>query len=95
MWYSARALFRCEVQGDKRKRILFEETIFLLRARFDAEARKNALKIARKKQHSYNNVYKERVRWKFHRLLEVLHLIDQRLVPGAEVYWRLFKKHQR
>jgi len=92
IWYSARVLFRCVVQGDKRKRILFEETIFLVRARYDEEARKNALAIARKKQLSYNNMFKQKVRWKFHKLLEVLPLIDQRMVPGAEVYWRLFER---
>ncbi len=92
LWFSARALFRCEVEGDKRKRILFEETIFLLRASHDEEAKKIALTIARKKQLSYDNMYKQRVRWKLHKLVEVLYLIDQRMAPGAEVYWRLFHK---
>ena len=91
-WYSAKALFRCEVEGDRRKRILFEETIFLLRAPYEEEARKKALAIARKKQLSYNNMFGKRVRWKFHKLLEVLYLIDQKMAPGAEVYWRLFRK---
>jgi hypothetical protein len=75
LWFSARVLFRCEAHEDKRKRILFEETIFLLRASHNKE------EAALPPQHAQAESVFE-----VHRLREVLHLINQGVVPEAEVH---------
>jgi hypothetical protein len=91
MWFIARLLFKAEVKSRlRRKKLLCEESLILISARTEPEARLKATKFAKESQHSYRNVYKEKVSWKFVELQELQQIMSEKLGDGIEVYYKLF-----
>jgi len=65
-----------------------EHAFILLRAADDQSASKKALSLARKKQHSYLNAKRERVKWVLEKVVKIKEIFDRRLQEGTEVfYW--------
>ena len=60
----------------------------------EREAMEKAKKLARDKQHSYQNPYKQQVSWKFVKLLELQEILDEELGEGVEVYSKFFDKRK-
>src|SRR5712692_5598445 len=61
-WFTARLLFRAEIKGRRPRKIhTFEESMLLVSGTNEREAMEKAKKLARDKQHSYQNLYKEQV----------------------------------
>lgn len=93
IWFIARLLFKADVKSRlRRKKILCEESFILISALTEPEARLKAKRFAKASQHSYRNVYKEKVSWKFVELLELQEIISEKLGDGVEVYYRLFHR---
>lgn len=95
-WYVATALFESEVEGHvNNKRRLCEETLFLVSAEDLAAAKLKAEKLARAKRESYRNKYREKVTWRFVRLLDVRETIDDRFEDGAEIIARFSRRKKQ
>lgn len=74
------------------KKILCQESLILISARTEPEARLKAKRFARASQHSYRNVYKEKVSWKFVELQELQQIMSEKVGDGVEVYYKLFRR---
>lgn len=89
-WFVAKLLFKAEVKSRLRPRkVLCEESLILISARTEQEALLKAKRFAKAGQHSYRNVYKEKVSWKFVELQELQEIISEKLGDGVEIYYRL------
>lgn len=94
-WYSARLLFMSSAKGGQMEiDPLSEESIILIRADKEENARKSARKAALKMQHDYENEEGQQIAWKFVDILELQDLCEQSLDTGTEVFSRLFWKSQ-
>jgi hypothetical protein len=88
-WYAVRALYRAD-HGHKdanSARALLEESVLLFKSSRSSVAAKGS-QVAKQHQHSYRNVYGVKVSWKLHQVLEIVEVMDQRIVEGSEVYHR-------
>lgn len=93
IWFIARLFFMAEVKSRlRRKKILCEESLILISARTEPEARLKARRFAKARQHSYRNVYKEKVSWRFVELQELQQIMSEKLSDGVEVYYKLFHR---
>lgn len=93
VWYAARALYRADHGhiGPSSVRMLLEESVILFKSMPSSAATKGH-QVARQRQHSYKNIYGEMVRWKLHKVLEIVELFDRRITEGSEVYHRFHLK---
>jgi hypothetical protein len=69
----------------------FEEVFFLVSGFTLPEVRKKAKKFAKQKEHSYKNVYGERVSWKLVSFVAIQEIIERGLADGVEVHHQFFK----
>jgi hypothetical protein len=87
-WYAAQLLFQ---SSGPEARPLCEERVVLVRAASEAAALRRVLVYGKAEQHSYRNVYGERVNWTFVGVEDLTDVIDQAMPKeGAprEVWWR-------
>jgi hypothetical protein len=91
-WYSARLLFVAESKGETESNPLCEESIVLVLALDENDAKTNAENAARKMEHDYLNDQGEKVEWKFAGMMGIQDLCEQTLENGTEVYSRMFWK---
>jgi hypothetical protein len=91
MWFSARALYRCDVRDGRDCEPLCEESIFIFLATDEAAAEVRAEQVARERQMSYQNNEGSSVEWRLVSVEDVYQIFDQELSDGAEVYSRLFQ----
>ena len=85
MWFAAKLLFASSIRHDD-GRALQEESIRLIQANDEAEARSKAATIGASEQHSYGNAYGENVNWQFVSVLEIQDLCEANIVDGMEVF---------
>src|SRR5947207_1307665 len=88
MWYGARLLFESSIP-DERGRVLREESIRLVQAHDESEARAKAIALGNSEQHDYENAYGATVRWRFVSVLEIQDLCEPNVFDGMEVFSRL------
>ncbi len=93
MWYSAKLLFVSKVEGRPVEESLFEESIILVESDSLANARQNALKLAKDSEDGYKNDQGERVEWEFQKLIEIQDLCEESLYSGVEVFSTLYYRH--
>ncbi|CAM3970473.1 DUF4288 domain-containing protein [Bacillus luti] len=67
---------------------LFEESIILVKANSLEEAHVLGEKLAIQSELTYENVYEEKVTWKFRKVLHVFELNDTSFETGTELYAR-------
>lgn len=91
-WYLARRLVQCRVGG---RVTSFEEDFFVFQAVNATKAGAEALRLSRRAEHSYKNVYGETVRWKLDRVLDVRRLDATELKDGTWLYSRRFPRLSR
>jgi hypothetical protein len=91
-WYSAKLVFESEIDGNPKSDGLWEESIRILTAADEDEARANAAGIGKGAEHSYLNERGETVYWRFREVLEVQDLCVTELTQGTEVFSRLFRQ---
>ena len=88
MWYGVKLLFESSIP-DEHGRILQEESIRLVEAGDESEAKAKATVLGNSEEHEYANVCGETVRWRFVSVLEVQDLCEVKLFDGMEVFSRL------
>jgi len=65
---------------------LREYRYFLVRGSDEIDAAKNALIIAERKQHSYQNQFNATVRWKLEKIIDIKEIFDFKIEEGLELY---------
>lgn len=93
MWYSASLLLkrihpRAAVGTDE---ALWEESIVLIEANSEDEAREEAERLGGKENQSFQAVSGEEVRWEFVRVTAIHELLDESLKNGTEVFSRFLR----
>jgi len=91
MYYAALVLQKATTGGSPQLP-LYEETVILIEAKSDAEARQKAEAIATGRQMNYRNPSGDLVVWSFERVVDVAPVIDT-LQHGAEIYSRHFRNY--
>lgn len=91
-WYAAKLLFKSEIDGSCDEEHLWEESIRILTAESEDEARASALKVGKTAEHSYLNEKQETVYWRFCEVQEIQDLCVNELTQGTEVFSRLFRR---
>jgi hypothetical protein len=91
-WYAAKLIFESEIDGNPKADGLWEESIRIVMAASEDEARAEAFEIGKTAEHSYDNENGESVFWRFRDVEEIQDLCVSELAPGAEVFSRLFRK---
>lgn len=90
-WYAAKLLFESKVDDSKQTdERLCEESIRLVLADNDDDARARAEELGRSESHEYPNEDGARVEWVFRDVLEVQDLCVSEIEPGVEVFSVLF-----
>jgi len=85
MWSGAKLLFESSIR-DEDNRVLQEESIRVIEANDESEAKGKAITLGNSEQHDYGNVYGETVKWRFVSVLEIQDLCEASLFDGMEVF---------
>lgn len=94
LWYSARIVMQAVHTQERVREKLFEDSIILIRAASDEEARRRAEKVGRSREHAYLNMYGKRVEWVFFKLLDLVEVLEDPPRDGSEVYYRFLNKKE-
>ena len=90
MWYGVSLLYKSVRTPPESDPPLWEESVRLIRAPTEAEARDVAERIGRSGDHSYETE-DGWVRWTFERIERVFSIGDEELRNGSEVFSRFLK----
>jgi len=91
-WYTAHVFYRSDIRSTRpRKFHTFEEVYFLVSGVTSSEVLQKAKKLAKRKEHSYKNMYGEAVSWRLAKFVGIQETTDQKFKDGAEVYLRFLK----
>lgn len=90
MWYAANLLFQSAHIPSESKPTIWEESVRLVEARNEVEARELAERMGKSKVHSYQ-VEDGLVIWKFDRVERVYSILDDELRSGSEVFSRFLR----
>ncbi len=93
-WYSARLLFRADVDDGSKEEPLFEESTRVLLAEDEDEAARRAPVVGASGEHQYKNEAGNTVHWKFIEVLEIQDLSETELSDGVEVFSRMYRGEQ-
>ncbi len=91
-WYSAKLLFQSKINDASLEHPLCEESIRVLLADTEEDARARAEQVGVAAQHEYHNKQGETVRWEFISVLDIQEIDGDSLEDGTEVYSELFRK---
>lgn len=94
-WYWVSATYKAVHPGATRRRHLWERTVFLVCAHADADARVEAVRIAKGKQQEYVAAKDDLVRWELVEIEGIQALHDEVIGSGTEVYWEFFERVDR
>lgn len=93
-WYTARIRFVSHTDNRVTTDALWEDSLRLVYAESEVDARQRAEDIGKNAQHEYKNESGEVVSWHYVSVLEVFDLCESELVEGTEVFSRLFWRDQ-
>jgi len=91
-WYSAKLLFQSTINDASLGHPLCEESIRILLADTEEEARARAQRVGVAAQHEYQNEQNETVKWEFVSVVDIQEIDENSLVDGAEIYSELCRK---
>ena len=91
-WYSARVLFESRIDGVALSGAILEESVRVLKAKDEAEARARAEEVARGAEHGYANEQGQTVSWHLVAVLDVQDLCETEIQDGTEVFSRMFRR---
>src|SRR5947209_6112447 len=91
MWYSAGIFLQsvhndCPTDDDG-----WELQVLLITASSEVEARIQAEKLGKEREHEYISATGDKVRWVFRQLESISEVLDEDLKPGTEVYSRFLR----
>ena len=93
-WYGVQIVYEAAVGGTPDRDPMREESIHIVLADSEDQARKRAEEIGRDNQHSYENADGERVTWRFVCVAQVQDLCEDRLTDGMEVFSRMGRRSE-
>jgi len=88
-WFSAKLVFVARVIDGTDEEPLREESIRILRAENEMQARKRAAQLGALDEHEYLNEQGETVEWRFLNVDEVQDLCEETITDGMEVFSRI------
>jgi hypothetical protein len=93
-WYAAQLLFQ---SSGPEARPLCEERVVLVRAASEASALRRVLAYGNAEQHSYLNVYRERVKWTFVGVESLTDVIEQSMPENGAPWdvWCRFRNRTK
>jgi hypothetical protein len=90
-WFTAKCAFlSVHFEADPPHEQIGEFRYSLVRAEDESAARGAVSGLAKKREHTYENVYGATVHWKFDRIQEIKELFADELASGMEVYFEYF-----
>jgi Domain of unknown function (DUF4288) len=93
-WFAALLLFESLHPEEQRIRKLFELQVRLVRASSEQAAWDRANEIGKDQQHSFANVYGNKVEWVLREVVDVVELLDNAMKEGAEVYYAFLSERE-
>ena len=93
-WFAALLLFESLHPEERRIRKLFELQVRLVRASSEQAAWDRASEIGKDQQHSFANVYGNKVEWVLREVVDVVELLDNAMKEGAEVYYAFLSERE-
>ena len=93
MWYAVELLFE-RIHPDSAKNpddLLWEQSIFLIQALDEEEAKAKAENVAKKEELSYRAISGETVKWRFVKLTGTYQILQETLTEGTEVFSRFLR----
>jgi hypothetical protein len=90
MWYAANLLFQSAHIPTESKPTIWEESVRLIEAQSEMEARESADRMGKAEAQTYE-VKDGIVIWKFDRVERVYRILDQELRSGSEVFSRFLR----
>lgn len=93
-WYSARVVLERLIGGAQEVSPLFEERMFLLRAKGDEEALQRAERLGRAGEETFENERGERIQWIFKEVLDIKAVLDDTLADGSEIYYAFYQRDE-
>ena len=95
-WYSVKLIYVNRVNGKpienlvdehfKQDYIAYEERIVLVRAKSFGKAYKKAIKMAKSEEEDYENIYGQRVQFRYLDAVDCFELFDEKVRDKTEVY---------
>ncbi len=88
MWFTASLLFKSNIPKEPEAQALWEESIVLVSAADEEEARSKAEDIGKRREHEYLAAAGNEVRWTFEKIESIHQILVEHLEHGTEVYSR-------
>jgi hypothetical protein len=93
MWFSASLLFKASNLTHTEREGLWEESVFLIEAENEVEARTIANDIGKRQEHEYEIADGTKVRWIFSRVEQIYELLSKNITSGTEIFSRFLSEH--
>jgi len=90
MWFSVATLMKSAVDGAE---AFWEESIFLVEASSDEEAKARARDLALKRENDYKSLSGESIAWRFDSIIQCYE-IDEALSSGVEIFSMFLRKSE-
>jgi len=95
MWYGVNLLFKSvHDQASSNHEPLWEESVFLVEAASDEEARQAGEHLGKSKEHEYISATGDLVKWRFERVESVFGILDDAISSGTEVFSRFLRESE-
>jgi Domain of unknown function (DUF4288) len=91
MWFTASLLYKSRHPDHPQSEFLWEESIVLIRASSEEEARREAERIGKDGEHDYVAAAGNLVHWTFEQVESVQAILDDALNHGTEVFSRFLR----
>src|SRR5438105_4014142 len=88
MWFTASLFFKSNIPNEPDTQALWEESIVLIRAADEQEARIKAEEIGKRREHKYLAAAGNQVRWSFEKIESIHEVLAENLEHGTEVFSR-------
>jgi len=90
MWFTANILMEC-LSSDPTAKPFWEESIILIQAADEDEARKKGEETGKKAEHEYDAISGDHIKWVFDRVADIYELVPNKLEEGTEVFSRFLR----
>jgi hypothetical protein len=95
MWYGINLLFKSiHDPATSENEPLWEESILLIEAASEEEARQTGARLGRSKNHEYISASGDLVKWRFEKVESVCEILDDTISSGTEVFSRFLRESE-
>ncbi len=96
-WYSVSLLFKSTHLNEPEVSPLWEESIILIKANSEEEARRESIRIGKEAEHEYSVLYDQKeklrgtVKWTFEQIESIYQVEKENLAHGTELFSRFLR----